>query len=83
MITEIVQDALNSVTKNLQAVQLLPTDQSEITRELLTLKSHIQLLIPYGRPSLIQQVIKQANVPVLKTGIGNNYLYCSPNASID
>jgi glutamate-5-semialdehyde dehydrogenase len=64
-------------------LQLLPSDQGDLTRELITQDRYVNLVIPYGRSSLVQQVIRQATVPVLKTGIGNCYLYWSPSASLD
>jgi len=43
----------------------------------------INLVIPYGRASLVQQVIRQATAPVLKTAIGNCCLYWSPSSDLD
>lgn len=83
IITNIIQDALTAKDILPGAIQLLPTDQSDLTRELLTLTPHIQLLIPYGRPNLVHRVLKQATVPVLETAIGNCYLYCSGDAPIE
>ncbi|MEM9215284.1 MAG: aldehyde dehydrogenase family protein [Cyanobacteria bacterium P01_F01_bin.150] len=80
VITTIIQDALAAKDVMSECIHLLPTDQNDVTRELLTLNPHIQLLIPYGRPNLVQRVLKQATVPVLKTAIGNCYLYCAGDA---
>ena len=82
-ITDIMQEALTEHGVAADCIHLLPTDQNDITRELLTLNPHIQLLIPYGRPNLVQRVMKQATVPVIRTAIGNCYLYCSANASFE
>ncbi|HEY9700597.1 MAG TPA: glutamate-5-semialdehyde dehydrogenase [Trichocoleus sp.] len=65
------------------AVQLLPSDQGDLTRELVTLDRYVNLVIPYGRASLVQQVMRQATAPVLKTAMGNCYLYWSPSGSLD
>jgi glutamate-5-semialdehyde dehydrogenase len=43
----------------------------------VTQDAYVNLVIPYGRVSLVNQVIRQATVPVLKTAIGNCYLYWS------
>lgn len=64
-------------------VQLLPSDQGDPTRELITQDNFVNLVIPYGRSSLVQQVIRQATVPVLKTAIGNCYLYWAPSGNLD
>ena len=81
-ITHIIQEVLGDTGIAPECIHLLPTDQNDITRELLTLTPHVQLLIPYGRPNLVQRVIKLATVPVIKTAIGNCYLYCSDTASM-
>ncbi|NEQ97477.1 MAG: aldehyde dehydrogenase family protein [Cyanothece sp. SIO2G6] len=83
MIANIIYDVLDQTEGQPNCVHLLPADQSDVTRELLTLRSHIKLLIPYGRPGLIQRVIKNATVPVLQTAISNCYLYCSDSAATD
>ena len=82
-ITGIIQEVLVNSGLSSECIHLLPTDQNDITRELLTLNPHIQLLIPYGRPNLVQRVLKQATVPVIRTAIGNCYLYCSGDADVD
>ncbi|MBD2092117.1 glutamate-5-semialdehyde dehydrogenase [Microcoleus sp. FACHB-1515] len=64
-------------------VHLLPSDQGDLIRELVVQDRYVNLLIPYGRSSLVQQVIRQATAPVLKTAIGNCYLYWSPSASVE
>ncbi|MEB3230089.1 MAG: aldehyde dehydrogenase family protein [Leptolyngbyaceae bacterium] len=83
MIANLIQAAIANTEGKPKCVHLLPVDQSDLSRELLTLRSGIQLIIPYGRPSLIQHVTKQATVPVLQTAIGNCYLYCSDSEAID
>jgi glutamate-5-semialdehyde dehydrogenase len=64
-------------------LQFVPTDHGDLIRELVTQDRYINLVIPYGRSSLVQQVIRQATAPVLKTAIGNCYLYWSPSGSLD
>lgn len=83
IMVETLQDALDEARLPVESVQLLPSDQGDILRQLVTQDRYINLLIPYGRSSLVQQVIRQATAPVLKTAIGNCYLYWSPSASIE
>lgn len=83
VIVETLQEALDQVRLPVNAVQLLPSDQGDLLRQLVTQDRYVNLLIPYGRSSLVQQVVRQATAPVLKTAIGNCYLYWSPSASID
>lgn len=83
MIVETLQIALEEVGLPADCIQLLPSDQGDLTRELITQDRYVNLVIPYGRSSLVQQVIRQATAPVLKTAIGNCYLYWSPSGSLD
>ncbi len=83
MLVRILQDALDSVDLPVGALQLLPSDQGDFTRELITRDRDVNLVIPYGRASLVQQVSRQATAPVLRTAIGNSYLYWSASASVE
>jgi glutamate-5-semialdehyde dehydrogenase len=63
--------------------QALPSDQGGLVRELIVQDQHLNLIIPYGRPSLVQQIVRQATAPVLKTAMGNCYLYWATSGSLD
>lgn len=83
VISETLRLALEDADLPPDCLQLLPSDQGDLTRELVTQDQYVNLVIPYGRASLVQQVIRQATAPVLKTAIGNCYLYWSPSGSLD
>ncbi|MBD2462034.1 glutamate-5-semialdehyde dehydrogenase [Oscillatoria sp. FACHB-1407] len=83
VIVETLQNAIEDAKLPPGCLQLLPSDQGDLLRELITQDQYVNLVIPYGRSSLVQQVIRQATLPVLKTAIGNCYLYWSPSGSID
>lgn len=61
---------------------LLP-EQSPSIRDLVIQDRYINLVIPYGRPSLVQQVVRQATAPVLRSAMGNCYLYWSPSGTLE
>jgi len=82
-IAEILRSALESLGLPSGCLELVPADQKDSMRELITQDDSIDLVIPYGRLTLVQQVIRQATVPVLKTSLGNCYLYWSPSGSLD
>lgn len=82
-IVETLQVALEDAGLTPSCLQLLSSEQGDPLRDLITQDRWVNLVIPYGRPSLVQQVIRQATVPVLKTAIGNCYLYWSPSGSLD
>ena len=58
---------------------LSPSD-GEAARRWLMQTPELDLVIPYGRASLVQQVIEEANSPSLSTAIGNCYLYWAHTA---
>jgi glutamate-5-semialdehyde dehydrogenase len=82
-IVETLQIALDELGIPPHCIQWLPTDQGDLLRDLVTQDPYVNLVIPYGRNSLVQQVIRQATVPVLRTAIGNCYLYWSDSGSVD
>lgn len=83
VIVDALQLALEDAGLPVGCLQLLSSDQGDVIRDVVTLDRYINLVIPYGRSSLVQQVIRQSTAPVLKTAIGNCYLYWSPSGSLD
>lgn len=64
-------------------LQVLSSDAGASVRDLITQDHYVNLIIPYGRPSLVQQVVRQATAPVLRSAMGNCYLYWSPSGSLE
>jgi glutamate-5-semialdehyde dehydrogenase len=64
-------------------IELITAEHGASTRDLVTQDQYLNLVIPYGRPSLVQQVVRQSTAPVLKSAMGNCYLYWSPNGSLE
>lgn len=63
------------------ALEALPADRAVSIKELVSQDQVINLVIPYGRPSLVQQVVRQATMPVLRMAMGNCYLFWSASGS--
>lgn len=83
VIGEAIQAAIDEVGLPAGCLQVLAAEQGTPVRDLITQDQYINLIIPYGRPSLVQQIFRQATAPVLKTAMGNCYLYWSPSGSLD
>lgn len=83
VIAETLKLAIEDAGLPIDCIQVLPPEHGDQIRELVVQDQYINLVIPYGRSSLVQQVIRQATAPVLKTAIGNCYLYWSPSGSIE
>jgi len=47
--------------------ELMAAEQGVVIRDLVTQDQYLNLVIPYGRPSLVQQVVRQSTAPVLKS----------------
>jgi glutamate-5-semialdehyde dehydrogenase len=82
-IASALQIGLEKAGLPIDTVQILPAAQGSSIRELVTQERFLSLVIPYGRPSFVQQVMQQATAPVLTTAIGNCYLYWSINGNLD
>ncbi|NET30529.1 MAG: glutamate-5-semialdehyde dehydrogenase [Cyanothece sp. SIO1E1] len=83
MIVQTLQTAMEESGLPAGSLVLLPSDQGASMRDLVAQEQYLNLIIPYGRPSLVQQVVRQSTVPVLQSVIGNCYLYWSPTGSLD
>ena len=65
------------------SIEIIDAEHGRSIRDLLAQEQYINLVIPYGRSSLVQQVVRLSTVPVLKSAMGNCYLYWSPNGTMD
>src|ERR671932_1703078 len=83
VIAQALRNALDEAGLPSGCLELLPSGQGTSIRDLVTQDRYLNLVIPYGRPSLVQQVMQQSTAPVLKSAMGNCYLYWSATGSLD
>ncbi len=83
VITKVLRLALEQVGLPVECIEFLPPTDKVSIQELLTEDRYINLVIPYGRSSLVERVARVSTVPVLKTAMGNCYLYWSATGSLD
>ncbi|MGI0481830.1 glutamate-5-semialdehyde dehydrogenase [Geminocystis sp. CENA526] len=83
IITQVLQVALEDANFPSGCLQFLPSEEGYSIEDLVTLDQYINLIIPYGRPSLIQKVTQLATAPVLKSAIANCGLYWSSSSDLD
>ncbi|WP_400244899.1 glutamate-5-semialdehyde dehydrogenase [Niallia sp. JL1B1071] len=81
-IVEVMHKALEKTAIPKEAVQFISSTDRNATKQLFTMKEHIDVLIPRGGGSLIQTVVENATVPVLETGVGNCHLYVDKEADL-
>ncbi len=60
-------------------VQLIPGPR-EVTNELMAARGLVDVLIPRGGAGLIDTVVRNSQVPVIETGVGNCHLYVDATA---
>ncbi len=83
VIAQVLQSALEETELPSGCLELLSAEQGAIVRDLVTQDHYLNLVIPYGRPSLVQQVVRLSTAPVLKSAMGNCYLYWSASGILD
>lgn len=81
-LTSIIQTALAPMGLS-DAVLLVEDTNRATAEEMMTLTGKLDLLIPRGGASLIQQVVSKAKVPVIETGTGVCHLYAEETADIE
>ena len=59
------------------------TSTAEISRVEIAQNPNIDLVIPHGRPSLVEQIARKASGRVIPSRIGNCYLYWSGSGNIE
>ena len=76
----VIHEALDQTNVPKDAVQLLEDTSRETASRMFKLNEYLDVLIPRGGASLIQNVVKNATVPVLETGVGNCHVYIDESA---
>ncbi len=79
----ILKKALATTDLPTNSLSHISPDLGITVQELVTQDRYLNLVIPYGRPSLVQQVAEKATATVLKTTIGNCYLYWSVSGNLE
>jgi glutamate-5-semialdehyde dehydrogenase len=65
------------------AVQLVDDPDRELVTRLLQARGRVDLAIPRGGASLIDHVVRTAQVPVIETGVGNCHVYVHDDADLE
>ena len=64
------------------AIQLVPVTERQVVSEMLKLDKYIDLIIPRGGRALIETVVKNSTIPVIKHYDGNCYIYVDASADV-
>ena len=82
-IGQIMRGALEAKGINPDCVQIMDDTDRKYVTEMLHMTDYIDLIIPRGSERLINHVVDNSTVPVIKTGTGNNHVYVDEFADID
>ena len=82
-LTEIMRSALKKTGIDENVISLVEDTSRETVNELMKLNRYIDVLIPRGGHSLIQNVISNSTIPVIQTGEGNCSVYVDSSADIE
>jgi glutamate-5-semialdehyde dehydrogenase len=79
-IIAVLRDALSRTAIPADALQLIEDSNRSSVDEMLKLNGLLDVIIPRGGASLIQNVVKNATVPVIETGAGICHTYIDDTA---
>jgi glutamate-5-semialdehyde dehydrogenase len=78
-VVEALQAGLVDAGLPAEAIQLVPGPR-KVTNELMAARGLVDVLIPRGGAGLIDTVVRNSQVPVIETGVGNCHLFVDATA---
>lgn len=79
-IVKVIHEALAETVMPVDAIQLIEDPNRSSVDEMLKLNGLLDVVIPRGGSSLIQNVVQNATVPVIETGAGICHTYLDESA---
>jgi glutamate-5-semialdehyde dehydrogenase len=83
VLASLLRDALAEAGLPRDAVCLIEDTSRESVKELMRARGLVDLLIPRGGAGLIQAVVRESQVPVVETGVGNCHVYVDRAADLE
>ena len=82
-IVAIIKEGLVQHGLPAEACNLIEDTRRETTLAFMKMKDYVDVLIPRGGAGLIQNVVNNATIPVIETGVGNCHIYVDKAADIE
>lgn len=82
-LVSIFQKVLKRFDLDENFVQIVSDTNRDLVKELLRANDYIDVVIPRGSASLINEVKNNSLIPCIQTGVGNCHIYVDYNAKID
>lgn len=81
-ITDVIRGALSAEGITADAIQLIEATDRSVTKEFMSMKEFVDVLIPRGGAGLIRSVVENSTIPVIETGTGNCHIYIDEAADL-
>ena len=81
-VAEVMRDALEKIGFPKDCVQLVEDTDRKTAVEMMRLNKYINVLIPRGGASLIDEVLNNATIPIIETGVGICHVYVDCDADL-
>ena len=82
-IVSVLKEALQAHGLPEAACSLIEDTNRETTMAFMKMKEYVDVLIPRGGSGLIQNVVNNATIPVIETGVGNCHVYVDEFADFE
>lgn len=82
-VVSVLKQGLHKAGLTEDAVILVEDTSREHVEEMMRLREYIDVLIPRGGKSLIDNVVNNSSVPVIETGTGNCHIFVDESADLD
>lgn len=82
-IVAVLKEALKEHNLPEEACSLIEDTNRETTMAFMKMKDYVDVLIPRGGSGLIQNVVNNATIPVIETGVGNCHIYVDEKADLE
>ncbi len=82
VLVHVLAEAATSAGLPTDSIQLVPGVDRESVRELMQARGLVDVLIPRGGAGLIEAVVRDSQVPVIETGVGNCTVFVDASAEL-
>jgi glutamate-5-semialdehyde dehydrogenase len=82
-IAECIRAGLEAAGLTPDAVQLIATTDRAAVGEMLRMDRHIDVIVPRGGKGLIQRIMEESRIPIIKHLDGNCHVYIDDHCDID
>lgn len=83
VLIKLMRESLTESGIDENVIALVDDTTREGTQHLMKMRGYIDVLIPRGGAGLINNVIENAKIPVIETGVGNCHVYIDEYAELD